>query len=100
MLLNPHHQSRPLLSDTPEFWYAPIDQGEKASSGPALASPSSFRRKPESSPALQTIVAYKSCQPGLLFSISCSFHIRFQFFKVFSRSMADSMLSWSSYHTN
>src|SRR2546428_270700 len=100
MLLNPRHQSRPPSVTPPEFWYAPIDQGEKASSGPALASPPSFRRKPESSPALQTIVSYKSCQLGLLFSISSNFHTRFQFFKVFSRSMADSMVSWSSYHTN
>src|SRR5262249_25926154 len=66
----------------------------------ALTSSTSFRRMPESSAALQPMVSYKSCQLGLLFSISSNFHTRFQFFKAFSRLMADSMVSCSSYHTN
>lgn len=77
-----------------------LTERARVSSRLAPTFPASFRRKPESSAALQAMVSYKSCQPGLLFSISSSFHIRFQFFKAFSRLMANSMVAWSSYHTN
>jgi hypothetical protein len=53
--------------------------------------------KPESS---QIIIGYKSLQLGLVLSINCTFHFRFQPFNRFSLWMAESMLACSSYQTS
>ena len=68
---------------------------EKSPLTPLSVIPAVF--KPESS---QMIIGYKSSHPGFVFSINCTFHFRCQPFNRFSRSIADSMLSWSSYETS